>query len=200
MVVQQWVRRGITAPRVLEAMESISRERFVPSRLRHLAYADQALSIDCEQTISQPYIVGLMTQALELEGRERVLEIGTGSGYQTAVLASLCQAVVSVERHAELSRQAQLTLSEMGYGNVQFVVGDGTLGWPNGAPYDRILVAAAAQQIPPPLWEQLGDEGVIVIPLGDAKAQVLQAVQKVAGQPHFRQLSGCRFVPFVGAE
>ena len=126
------------------------------------------MGIDCGQTISQPYIVALMTQALALRGDERVLEIGTGSGYQTAILAELAREVVSIERHEALSQQAALRLAELGYGRVKLVVADGTLGWPAGAPYDRILVAAAAAAIPPALIEQLAPGGILVIPLGTA--------------------------------
>ena len=134
MVRRQLHQRGIRSPRALAAMGHVPRERFVPASERSEAYADRALPIDCGQTISQPYIVGLMTEALQLAGTESVLEIGTGSGYQTAVLAELANRVVSVERHAELSAQAASVLAELGYGNVQLIVGDGTLGWPAAAP------------------------------------------------------------------
>jgi protein-L-isoaspartate(D-aspartate) O-methyltransferase len=200
MIVEQLARRGISSQDVLTVIENLPRERFVPEKLRNLAYSDQALAIDCGQTISQPYIVGLMTQALELTGQEHVLEIGTGSGYQTAVLAVLAHDVATVERHPELSQQAATTLDQLGFENVKFIMGDGTLGWPEDAPYDRIIVAAAAQHIPPALWEQLREGGILVIPLGDSNSQVLQAVRKVEGQPQPTKLSGCRFVPFVGAE
>ena len=200
MIVEQLARRGITAQDVLTVIENLPRERFVPEKLQDLAYTDQALAIDCGQTISQPYIVALMTQALELSGQERVLEIGTGSGYQSALLAVLARMVITIERHAELSERAVATLEALGFENIKFVVGDGTLGWPDAAPYDRMVAAAAAQQIPPALWEQLREGGILVIPLGDSSSQILQAVRKVDGQPQPTKLSGCRFVPFVGAE
>ncbi len=164
------------------------------------SYADRALPIDCEQTISQPYMVALMTQALELTGAESVLEIGTGSGYQTAVLAELAAHVTSVERHAELSAHAARILRSLGYTNITLVVGDGTLGWPAGAPYDRIIVTAAAAKLPAPLFAQVCEAGIMVIPLGDADAQVLAAVRKINGEPQLTELSGCRFVPLIGAQ
>jgi protein-L-isoaspartate(D-aspartate) O-methyltransferase len=192
--------RGIRDPRVIEAMERIPRERFIDESLRAAAYADQALGIDCGQTISQPYIVALMTQALALRGDERVLEIGTGSGYQTAILAELAREVVSVERYETLSQQAAERLTELGCDGVTLVVGDGTLGWPAGAPYDRILVAAAAATAPPPLIEQLAPGGILVIPLGTRDQQMLQAIHKVGGELRAETLSACRFVPLVGEE
>ncbi len=199
-MLRQLAKRRIRSTRVLAAMDRVPRERFVPLGVRHLAYADRALPIGCSQTISQPYIVALMTEALQLSGVEHVLEIGTGSGYQTALLAELAASVVSVERHEELSRQAELTLAECGYQNVTLVVGDGTLGWPERAPYDRILVAAAALAIPPALTEQLAEGGTLVIPVGERESQVLQAFHKVAGQLHAEPLSPCRFVPLIGAQ
>ena len=157
------VARGIRSTRVLAAMDRIPRERFVPAAARRLAYVDRALPIGSSQTISQPYIVALMTEALSLSGCETVLEIGTGSGYQTAILAELAAEVVSVERHGELSREAAAILVEFGYTNITLVDGDGTLGWPERAPYDRIIVTAAAGHIPPALEEQLADGGILVI-------------------------------------
>jgi protein-L-isoaspartate(D-aspartate) O-methyltransferase len=198
MVVEQLADRGITLSAVLSAMGRVPRERFVPLEFLAETYADRALPIDCQQTISQPYIVALMTQALELSGHESVLEIGTGSGYQTAVLAELAAKVVSVERHAELSKQAARILETLGYKNVALVVADGTLGWPPEAPYDRIIVTAAAAKLPEPLFAQLREGGVLVIPVGTAESQALVAIHKVAGQPEVAELSGCRFVPLVG--
>jgi len=192
--------RGIHDPRVLAAMAKVPRERFVEPSFRDSAYADQALGIACGQTISQPYMVGLMSQALELAGRERVLEIGTGSGYQAAVLAELAQEVVSIERHQPLSRKAGEVLADLGYSNVTLVVGDGTLGWPPAAPYDRVLVTAAAAQVPPALLEQLVEGGILVIPLGGRDQQVLQAIRKLAEGPVAENLCPCRFVPLVGEE
>ena len=199
MLHTQLRRRGILDRRVLAAMAKVPRERFVPASSRRDAYADRALAIDCAQTISQPYIVGLMTQALELSGTEKVLEIGTGSGYQTAVLAELVREVVSLERYAELSGGASAVLSELGYRNVTLVVGDGTLGRADRAPYDRIIVTAAAAQYPPALFDQLDEGGILVIPLGQRDYQTLQAIRKVGGRPESENLSACRFVPLVGA-
>jgi len=198
MLRQQLRRRGIHDPRVLAAMARVPRERFVPQDAQAEAYADRALGIECGQTISQPFIVALMTEALELSGRETVLEIGTGSGYQTAILAELCPAVVSLERHAELSHRAAATLAELGYRNVTLLTGDGTLGHPPQAPYSRIIVTAAAAQAPPSLLDQLADGGILVIPLGGPKYQVLQAIRKVGDLLEPTELSGCRFVPLIG--
>lgn len=198
MVSDQLQRRGIIAERVLTAMERVPRERFVERGQEDQAYEDRALAIDCDQTISQPFIVGLMTQALELAGDEKVLEIGTGSGYQTAILAELAAQVVSIERHGELSRRAGTLLAELGYQNVRLIVGDGSAGWPNEAPYDRIIVTAAASQTPDALFAQLREGGILVIPIGAHDSQTLQAIRKIGGQQHATTLSGCRFVPLVG--
>ena len=192
--------RGIVDRRVLAAMDRVPRERFVAAETLDAAYADRALGIGFGQTISQPYIVGLMTQALDLAGGERVLEIGTGSGYQAAVLAELGAEVVSIERHEELSRRAGLMLAETGYRRVTLVVGDGSLGHPAGAPYDRILVTAAAAAAPPALFDQLAEAGILVIPLGNREHQVLQAIHKVSGAPVSTSLTACRFVPLVGVQ
>jgi protein-L-isoaspartate(D-aspartate) O-methyltransferase len=197
MVAEQLAGRGVTDARVLQAMRTVPRERFLPDELRELAYADRAVAIKCGQTISQPVIVGLMTQALQLRGREHVLEVGTGSGYQTALLAELAEDVVSVERHAELSRRAGAVLGELGYENVELRVGDGWQGAPDRAPFDCILVAAAADICPPALAEQLAEGGVLVIPQGDAAAQTLVAYHKVGGVLHPQPLTRCRFVPLV---
>ena len=193
-------RRGIRDARVLAALAKVPRERFVPPEQRADAYADSALPIDCGQTISQPFIVALMTEALELSGGEKVLEIGTGSGYQTAILAELAREVVSIERHAALSAEAGPRLAELGYRNVTLLTGDGTLGWPAAAPYDRIMVTAMAERCPPPLFEQLAEGGILVIPLGGWDSQALEAIRKVQGSPRSTQLSPCRFVPLVGVE
>lgn len=199
MVRRQLYRRGIHSQRVLDAFRNVPREVFVPPAERGEAYVDRALPIECGQTISQPYIVGLMTEALQLQGTETVLEIGTGSGYQTAILALLATRVISVERHAELSAKAGEVLRDLNYENIELIVADGTLGWPSAAPYDRILVAAAAAGVPNALLEQLSDGGILVIPVGDAVSQTLVAVRKVNGKPVASQLSPCRFVPLVGA-
>ena len=200
MLRQHLKARGISDLRLLDAMARIPRERFIDESLRGEAYADRALGIACGQTISQPYIVALMTQALDLQGDEHVLEIGTGSGYQTAILAELARDVVSIERHEALSRQAAARLVELGYDCVKLVVADGTLGWPAGAPYYRILVAAAAASAPQHLIEQLAPGGILVIPLGDRDQQMLQAIHKVGDGARMEPLSACRFVPLVGAE
>jgi protein-L-isoaspartate(D-aspartate) O-methyltransferase len=200
MVAEQLIDRDIASPEVLSAMGRVPRERFVPLEFLAETYADRALPIECQQTISQPYIVALMTQALELSGHELVLEIGTGSGYQTAVLAELASKVISIERHPELSAQAERVLRALGYRNVTLVVGDGTLGWPAEAPYDRIIVTAAAAKLPDALFAQLREGGILVIPLGSADSQSLVAVRKIDGQPQSTELSGCRFVPLIGAE
>jgi protein-L-isoaspartate(D-aspartate) O-methyltransferase len=200
MLRRQLSGRGITDERVLAAMGKVPRERFLPPEMRYEAYADRALGIDCGQTISQPYIVALMTETLELSGKEKVLEIGTGSGYQTAILAELAAEVVSVERHALLSQQAGKILQEMGYRNVRLFVGDGSLGWPDLASYDRIMVTAMAAQCPPALFEQLCEGGLIIIPIGSYDHQMLQTIKKVSGAAITTDITGCRFVPLIGAQ
>ncbi len=200
MVVEQLQGRDIRNARVLAAMGKVPRERFVIEEEQAGAYADRALVMNCGQTISQPYIVALMTEALELTDAESVLEVGTGSGYQTAVLCELARWVTSIERHPQLSFQAEKVLQSLGYENFTLKVGDGTYGWAEDAPYDRIIVTAAAQRLPQTLFDQLAEGGVMVIPLGSSKAQSLQAIRKVAGKPQQRELSGCRFVPLVGSE
>ncbi len=197
--VQLWS-RGIRDQRVLDAMGRVARHRFIPAESASLAYADQAVQIANQQTISQPYIVALMTQALELKGGERVLEIGAGSGYQTAILAELAAEVVSVERHAELSRAAEALLEELGYANVVVVTGDGSLGWAEAAPYDRIIVTAAADECPPALLSQLADGGVLVGPFGGRKCQTLQAIHSRGGALRRVDLGPCRFVPLIGSQ
>ena len=192
--------RGIVDARVLDAMARVPRERFLDESARGEAYEDRALAIDCGQTISQPYIVALMTQALALRGTERVLEIGTGSGYQTAILAELAAYVVSIERHEALLHRAEAALAELGSTRVKLIVGDGSLGWPSDAPYDRILVTAAAAAPPQHLIDQLAPDGILVIPLGDREQQMLQAIRKVGDKTLAEPLSACRFVPLVGAE
>ncbi len=197
MVRDQLMRRGIRSRAVLDAMLQVPRERFVRTYACQEAYTDQALPIECGQTISQPYMVALMTEVLNLSGRERVLEVGTGSGYQTAILARLAAEVVSIERHAELSAEAQRVLAELGYRNVELVVGDGTLGWPARAPYDRILVTAGTPTVPPALWEQLAEGGILVIPLDCGDGQMLERITKVSGTARREAITGCRFVPLV---
>jgi protein-L-isoaspartate(D-aspartate) O-methyltransferase len=200
MIADQLQRRGIADSRVLAAMNKVPREWFVRPREVREAYADRALSLDCGQTISQPYIVALMTEALEVTGTEHVLEIGTGSGYQTAVLCELAGRITSVERHAQLSNQAAEKLKSLNYINCEFMVGDGTHGWAANAPYDRIIVTAGAAHTPQALIDQLADGGILVIPIGPSEAQSLQAIRKLNGKLESRELSACRFVPLVGSD
>ena len=198
MVDDQLARRGIKDERVLAAMRRVPRHRFVEEAFRERAYGDHPLPIGQEQTISQPYIVALMTALLELTGREKVLEIGTGSGYQTAVLAELARRVCSIERIPALAARARATLEALGYANVWVRVGNGTLGWPDEAPFDRILVAAGGPSVPPPLFEQLAEGGRMVLPLGDQAGQTLTLVESVGGQMRTRRCGDCHFVPLVG--
>jgi protein-L-isoaspartate(D-aspartate) O-methyltransferase len=198
MVEQQLARRGIANPRVLAALGTIPREVFLPIDSQREAYHDRALSIDCGQTISQPYIVALMTDALQLAGHQRVLEIGTGSGYQTAILAQLAAEVITVERHPSLAQSAADTLRQLGIRNVRMRVGDGTLGSPDDAPFDAIIVTAAARQVPPPLLAQLVEGGRLVIPVGDDRSQTLEVIHKLGCRTTTTRLTGCRFVPLIG--
>lgn len=197
MIERQIRPRGVSDEGVLAAMGRVPREVFVPPTLAYQAYSDNALPIDCEQTISQPIIVAMMTEALQLSGGEKVLEIGTGSGYQTAILAELAGEVFSIERHGELSRQAEERLSRLGIQNVRLRVGDGSRGWPDQAPFDRIIVTAGADECPPALWEQLAEGGVLVGPFGPLADQALWEIHKIGGQPQRRYLTACRFVPLV---
>ncbi len=199
MVREHLLHRGIRDTRVLDAMRKVPRERFIPPTERDGAYADRALPVDCGQTISQPYIVALMTEAMAMSGDERVLEIGTGTGYQTAILAELAREVVTVERHAELSEKAIRILRELGYRNIEARVGDGTLGCPDCAPFDAIMVTAAASHCPPALFSQLREGGVVVIPVGGRDVQSLDVIRKVDAAPRTESLSACRFVPLIGA-
>ena len=192
--------RGIRDHLTLAAIERVPRERFVPDQLRHEAYSDNAMAIGLGQTISQPYIVAIMTEALELHGPERVLEIGTGSGYQTAVLAEIVREVYTIERFEELSRRAAKTLESLAYDNVTPIVGDGTLGYEAAAPFDRILVTAGAPRIPPALLRQLADGGRLVMPVGDADTQVLHVVCRAGDTFSTTNLTPCRFVPLVGEQ
>jgi protein-L-isoaspartate(D-aspartate) O-methyltransferase len=197
MVEQQLRPRGIRDPQVLEAMRRVPREAFVPESILNESYLDGALPIDCNQTISQPVIVAMMTEALQLSRDDKVLEIGTGSGYQTAILAELAGEVFSIERHAELTRQAETRLNHLGYRNVWLRTGDGSLGWPDAAPFDRILITAAAAECPPALWDQLREGGILVGPFGPPSDQVLYELHKIGGQPRSKALTDCRFVPLV---
>ncbi len=198
MVEEQIRRRGIHDERVLSVMEEVPRHLFIPKEIRHLAYADEPLPIGEGQTISQPYIVAEMTAALRLSGTEKVLEIGTGSGYQSAILARLCRELVTIERLPSLSADAQRRLAKMEIGKVTFVVGDGSLGFPGGAPFDRILSAAASPSVPAPWISQLSEGGIIVLPVGDRYRQELTRVTLRSGRTGTEVLGGCRFVPLVG--
>ncbi len=198
MVESQLRGRGICDPRVLAAMERVPRHRFLPDPDDAAAHGDHPLPIGSGQTISQPYMVALMTECLHLAGAERVLEIGTGSGYQAAILAELSRRVVTVERLASLADGARRVLADLGYANVEVVVGDGSFGWPDDAPYDRIIVTAAAPEIAEPWTDQLADRGRLAAPVGDRWGQTLTVVTKRAGKLRHENLCGCVFVPLVG--
>jgi protein-L-isoaspartate(D-aspartate) O-methyltransferase len=198
MVREQLQSRDITDSRVLQAMRKVPRHRFVPPDYRHLAYADNPLPIGMNQTISQPYIVALMTQMLGLTGYERVLEIGTGSGYQAAVLSSLAKDVHTVERHNRLADLADRTLAELGIENVYVHTGDGSNGWPENAPYDAIITTAAAPRAPRPLLEQLAAGGRLVIPVGSRGGQFLERWVRRDGEFESEQGVPVAFVPLVG--
>jgi protein-L-isoaspartate(D-aspartate) O-methyltransferase len=200
MVDEQLAKRGITDARVLEAMRTVPRHLFVPEKFRQDAYRDGPLGIGCEQTISQPYMVGVMTQLLEVKPGDRVLEIGTGSGYQAAVLAQLCESVVSIERHAELTASARANLEAAGITNVELVTGDGTEGYPPGAPYDAIIVTAGAPAVPHTLKQQLVDGGRMICPVGSREEQRLVKMERRGPNLYYARSVSCVFVPLVGAE
>jgi protein-L-isoaspartate(D-aspartate) O-methyltransferase len=200
MVERQLRGRGIRDERVLRAMERVPRQEFVAEASRPEAYEDHPIGIGDCQTISQPYIVAVMLQALAMGPGDKVLEIGTGSGYQTALLAELAAEVYSIERHAALARAAESVLARLGYRNVQLFLRDGSQGLAEFSPYDAIVVSAAAPEIPASLWAQLGEEGRMVIPVGPAEAQQLRLIEKRNGRPQTSMLEGCRFVPLVGRE
>jgi protein-L-isoaspartate(D-aspartate) O-methyltransferase len=191
-------REGVDDPRVIDALMAVPREAFVPAEHRPRAYANVPLPIGEGQTISQPLVVGLMTQALRLSGRERVLEVGTGSGYQAAVLSRLAARIVSVERISALAERARLVLLRLGYANVEVHVSNGSLGWPSGAPYDAIVVTAAAPAVPPALIDQLGEGGRLVIPVGGRAAQHLALVVRHGRRTDTHALGPVRFVPLLG--
>lgn len=192
--------RGIVDARVLDAFRKVDRKHFVPQMERARAYDDRALVLTHGQTLSQPYIVGLMTQALQLTGTERVLEIGTGSGFQTGILATLAKEVYSVERVEYLATTAEDRLLDLGITNIYYKLGDGTLGWPEHAPYDRIIVTAAAPQIPAPLADQLVEGGILVAPVGPPTGQRLAIGTKTKGVLNVRQGTECMFVKLIGRE
>ncbi len=198
MVETQIAARGIKDPRVLAAMRKVPRHLFVDEALKDQAYGDYPLPIGEGQTISQPYIVALMTEALELKGPEKVLEVGTGSGYQAAILAELARWVYSIERYPSLAHRAKRILEKLGYHNVIIKVGDGTKGWPEAAPFDAIIVTAAGPKIPEPLIEQLKDGGRLVMPVGDEWSQYLIKVTKQGDKLIKENLGAVRFVKLVG--
>jgi len=197
MVLVQLAERGILDVRVLDAMCNVPRHEFVPETLRQEAYEDHPLPIGEGQTISQPYIVAAMLAHLALQDTDRVLEVGTGSGYVTALLSLLCAEVYSVERHAQLAASAESTLHRLGYRNVKIRVGDGSRGWAEYAPFDAILVSAATPEVPPTLFAQVCESGRMMVPVGPASSQELQLISRVGGEPEVEVLEGCRFVPLV---
>jgi protein-L-isoaspartate(D-aspartate) O-methyltransferase len=198
MVEEQIVARGIKSSRVLAAMRKVPRHLFVDPGLLQRAYNDGSLPIGEKQTVSQPYMAARMTEALELSGSERVLEVGTGSGYQSALLAELSFNVFSVEKIRALATKARAVLDRLQYHNIAIQIGDGTIGWPEHAPFDAIMVTASAPDLPRPLLEQLGRGGKLVIPVGDEKSQVLIRVTRGSSAFEEEQLGECRFVRLWG--
>lgn len=200
MVEEQLRARGIHDQRVLAAMLEVPRHEFIAPEFRAQAYEDHPLPIAAEQTISQPFIIAVALQALTLTGSESLLEVGTGSGYQTALLARLAGQVYSVERHAELAAGAERILNQLGFENIKISVRDGSQGWPDYSPYDAILVSAAAPSLPKSLVEQLREGGRMVIPVGPPHAQNLQLIRRKSTEITSETVEGCRFVPLVGVE
>lgn len=201
MVEDQLRQRGIRDERLLAAMGRVPRHEFVSRQNWNEAYADHPIPIAEKQTTSQPYMIAAMVQAAQIKPEDRVLEIGAGSGYQTALLAELASQVFAVERYASLAETAQKTLERLGYRNAKIVTGDGSMGLPEAAPFDAIIVSAAAPRIPLSLVDQLAVGGRLLIPIGDAEQQVLQLIQRNAdGTTSVRALEGCRFVPLIGKQ
>lgn len=198
MVQQQLISRGIADKRVLYAFKKIPRHLFVPNNLLNSAYEDHPLPIGEGQTISQPYIVALMTECLNLKGTEKVLEIGTGSGYQTVILAELASSVYSIERFPHLVEKAQNTIRQLGYQNIFIKAGDGTCGWQEHSPYDGIIVTAGSPSVPQPLIAQLRNGGRLVIPVGSKFSQTLTVVEKIDNELRTTSICDCVFVPLVG--
>jgi protein-L-isoaspartate(D-aspartate) O-methyltransferase len=198
MVRTQLVPRGIRDERVLNAMKKVPRHLFVDKSKRHEAYDDTALSIGEGQTISQPYMVAVMTELLELKGDEKVLEIGTGSGYQAAILSELAKEVYTIERVAALAELTKERFHSLGYDNIYVRVGDGTLGWPGDAPFERIIITAGTPRVPDPLMEQLSDDGILVAPVGDRFSQQLLKIRKHTGETVEEYHTPCVFVPLIG--
>ena len=197
MLRSQLAGRDIRDARVLAAMGTVPRHEFVPEPLRQDAYEDHPLPIGEGQTISQPYIVAAMLEHLALQAADRVLEVGTGSGYAAALLSELCAEVFSVERYSSLAASAEATLLRLGFRNVTIKVGDGSLGWSERAPFDAILVSAATAEVPPALFEQLNEGGRMIVPVGPPSGQQLQLIRKIGGQRAVTMLEGCRFVPLI---
>lgn len=198
MVKTQLVSRGIKDALVLKAMETVPRHLFIDPSISYRAYDDMALPIGEGQTISQPYMVAIMTELLELKGNEKVLEIGTGSGYQAAILAEIAREVYTIERVAVLVERALVTFHSLGYTNIHVKAGNGTLGWPEEAPFDRIMITAATPKVPDPLMEQLSEEGILVAPVGERFSQQLIKVRKSQGNLSEEYNTPCIFVPLIG--
>jgi protein-L-isoaspartate(D-aspartate) O-methyltransferase len=199
MIEEQLVARGIRDQRLLQAFRRVPRHRFVPPELSAQAYDDTPLPIGCGQTISQPYIVAYMTEALGVQRTDRILEIGTGSGYQTALLAEMGGSVFTIERIPELANRARRTLIDVGYRTITFMTADGTTGWPAAAPFDCILAAAAAPAVPEPLLQQLAENARLIIPIADDSGQTLVLITRARGNYQSTALAPVRFVPLIGA-
>ena len=193
MIEEQIRGRGLDEPRLIEAMRAVPRHRFIPEAYRTQAYEDCAVSLDLGQTVSQPYIVGLMTRLLDVRESDRILEIGTGSGYQTAILARLARSVYTVERLPVLGQRARETLESLGYDNIHYLIGDGHKGWPEEAPFDGIIVTAAPSALPDALFRQLKSEGRMIIPIGEELYTVTRSGEEAVKVHH----GGVRFVPMV---
>jgi len=200
MVDEQLLGRGITDERVLAVMGKVPRHLFVADEEKPFAYSDSPVRIDCGQTVSQPYMVALMTQQLKVTSGDRVLEIGTGSGYQTALLAALGARVYTIERHAALTEQARQRLEELGFNDISYRIGDGSLGWSEEKPFDGIVVTAGAPVVPDSLREQMADGGRLVIPVGSRSIQTLVIVQRAGSMFAEEKRTGCIFVPLVGEQ
>ena len=198
MVTQQIMRRGVVTPRVIEAFKKVPRHLFVPEQFQSHSYNDHPLPIGEGQTISQPYIVALMTDLLDISGEDKVLEIGTGSGYQAAILAELGKEVYTTERHKLLAERAEKIFKELNYQNVKVLVGDGTKGWKEFSPYQKIIVTASAPDVPQPLFIQLDEMGKLVIPIGGRWSQDLVLIEKRKGKMIRKSVCGCVFVPLIG--
>lgn len=199
MISEQLIPRGIKDKKVLEVFLKVERHKFIAADLSPVeAYGDFPLQIGQGQTISQPYIVALMTESLNLSGEEKILEIGTGSGYQTAILAELAKEVYSIERVSELAEQAKNALSNLRYTNIHIRLADGLHGWQEEAPFDRIIIAAASPNVPPLLFDQLDENGKMILPLGERLSQILTLVEKKYGRMSLREICGCVFVPLIG--